>query len=1402
MAHPFINIESQPADPIVSSYYCVDYLLRVTNFVLDQSGYPRATITFIGIPTAGQYITIFGLTFSFTAGANDNGRKIVIGGTAAANCTNTYNSFLLNYELQKYYDIELIDPQTLRLTAKNKGSQYNTNFDSNANGVGVTEVTYTDINTDSTYKVVGSVQRLVDGVWVLVDEIVRDVTPRTQTDGTIYGEVKFRLDFVKALYRAMRPDLDNNSPYQDFDGAPILRIAITDFKGTVSTSGFYTELDAICLLMGGYDYIDSDVRLQLYYDIDTETNFTRLLNIMPKQQFLCCDNHLFVALLVEDAEEEGWNARVIGEINFANGTQFSNFTFQTLTGTGSALVILPMGPGQLGVCSDDYQGESSVINYAFQGMIMRGVSLLQNLFVDGDNGTFEANINGMVGYTDGINSIILTKSPTFSHTGGFSLKLDNFGNVTGLVNGSTVVKGNTPINFVAGNFYEAQAWILLPNSFNCGCLSNLFVDGDFGTFETNLNDITTPPATSRVILPGYIGNAMMVNGWFNLAALPFHGNALMRGNTAINFLAGIDYEITGYVKIAGFDCRAFSNLFIDADFGSFEGVPATMVAQVQYPAGLSASIDEGYLGSGSGLLLENFHLATIISGDYLVNGTSLIFFEAGKTYYLTGKIKANVFDVCACIGGNLFIDGDYGTFETNLDDIATEFSNVVIDYSLLPGGVIGNYLDMVLRSGTISNTQSIIFGDTTIVLTLATIYRAEAWVRVDRLDFNAYLTNLFTDGDNGSFTTGAANISTDADNVITLARNATYDYLEVGVEYLSPALGSMIVYGDTTINLSASTDYNFYARLKVNGLSTTTPDEIIIQLAIQSGFTDASLSNIKVWSTVLDNEDEWYLLEAVLTTGLVTSGKIGVGLAGTDVNLANLVDVIIDGITLADASIPYSALELSIGAKNPAAVDVITLPITSQQFYPQGGFTWVKLEADVKYNGLNPSEIAQIGIIVTSGAAGIVGNTHFGFDQIKLYELGSGLEMNIDVAGGIGVNGTAVHNVIVDYSNNCTGLDNQWLPLQTTLTVTNSFYASVGVFVEGNVPCILDPSFNFRADDIVVSSASPQFMRFQFGLKDLAGVSITNPDANIIINQDLLISGGICANVNQWVPIKTTVRALQNFTARVNLEIDGSVSAFKTIDQLWIDQIILSDGTESELEFYIDLDNSPTVVTNHIETYKVQDQCGNFQNWVRVLSAFYASTNFADRLGIKTNGNLGCLSVSSQGPIYIDDIKLICFNGVGALLSEEYDIEIVGEECDCCDESCCNEEFIYRNQLGVFDSLHLQCLNEEEISVRFDEVIPCDDCGNDFKFGNGGKIMTNVVSEVKHKIVSELTADYREMLKQFVKSNERYVIVKGEYVPIIPITDSIKVYNKIDDKNKLVIQFEYKFGIDEITLVQ
>jgi hypothetical protein len=717
MAHPLVNIIEQPRDKVISAYNCIQFKYEVTDYITSNGS--KSYLEFqvdAGIP-ANETVIIFGQQFLFTADPNTNGHNIALGVNEFEQRDFIYDTLLTNYEVTKNFNILKVGTDKISLTAKLNGNLPNiTFFLSSINDLQeLSNLPGSDVEKQKTYKIIGCLQLFENNEWVTKEELVRDVY-LIKDGNALKAEVTYKLqEILSSLYINTKPDLNATAPFIDQNASFEFRLSIVDFKsatGQVGQSGFFAVGEPFCAVNGKQRVQNNEVRMLPYYNNLTD-GFTLPLNQIPSNLKLCCDNNGFLSVLIDDQEKQGWAVEVYGNIYYSDGNIEFNHRFGGFTGTGSDVLLIPIGPKQIDICND-FLGGGDVDSYNYQAFIFTNASA-PNLFPDGDGGTFETSIAGMVAKA----GLVMSQTPNGYIGNGLLLEeLQDGAPYTPF--GSTLLTHINDIAFEKGKVYFLEAWIKV-NGLDCDCISNMFTDGNYGTFDGN------DPLDLIVIISGASGQ--IVNGYDNLSLLVsdldqsplIQGSYIVTGDSNIFLLSNSTYKLTAWVKVLGIDCLLEPNIFIDGNNGQFNG-PTPLDGIVEL-SGITKS------SFGGNLYLATLESASIVDGSRLFRGDTGIQFYSGFAYTLSLDLIIDNFN-CSAIG-NLFTDGDYGTFENNINNIIAPVTNTVL--SQLPSGRLGgncalieNNLPLVLAINT-----AILLGDTPILFSVGKTYELTGWIDLE-----------------------------------------------------------------------------------------------------------------------------------------------------------------------------------------------------------------------------------------------------------------------------------------------------------------------------------------------------------------------------------------------------------------------------------------------------------------------------------------------------------------------------------------------------------------------------------------------------------------------------------------------------------------------------------------------
>lgn len=719
MIHPLINITKAPEDKAVGAYNCVQYCFEPTDFITVTGSKAFIDIQIDNPIALNKTLNLYGQQFLFTNDTNDNGHKVAIGANETEQRDNLFDTLKTNYDIVTNFNFAKVGSDRLTITAKKNGTAYNLNFSTTSSDIqALTSTDGIDRENRKVYKLLGHLEVFRNNEWEAKDvDIVRDVYISQKNK----PEVCITLQgFLSSLYKNEKPDLNSTSAYVDESGAFLCRLSIVDYKsntGQVGSSGYFALGDPISVINGKHKK-DAINRMKPYYK-NLTNGFVLPLNQIPFDLELCCDNNLFLSVFVEDNENQGWSVEVYGDVHFESSYIESGHRYGGFAGIGSSVVIIPIGPTQLGICNN-YLNNGKVSKYNYQAFIFSN-SNAPNLFPDGDGGTFESDILDMIQLSG------LTMSQTPNGYIGNGLLLEDMQNGTYTPFGTTVLTHANSIAFEKGKIYFVEAWINV-SGFDCSCIENMFLDANYGTFDgvDPLNTVTVITGADTEIINGYDDQSLKISD-LHLTTLS-SGDSIVNGNTNIFLLSNRTYKLTAWVKVSGLicsNCSDLANIFTDGSNGNFDG-PSPLSGIVAL-TGITTSIAAGV--SSDGLELSTLDAATIVNNSRLFKGDTPIKFEAGQTYILSMDVRVENFN-CASIG-NLFTDGDYGTFEANINNINAPLAGTVI--SQVPAGRLGGNAVLLENAAPITVTinTTILQGDTPISFQGGKTYEFRGWIDLE-----------------------------------------------------------------------------------------------------------------------------------------------------------------------------------------------------------------------------------------------------------------------------------------------------------------------------------------------------------------------------------------------------------------------------------------------------------------------------------------------------------------------------------------------------------------------------------------------------------------------------------------------------------------------------------------------
>ena len=1514
MAHPLITPTKSPSEEVLAAYNCIEFCFLITDNITVAGSESFLDLQVDNPLVLGNTFIIFGQQFFITVDPNDNGHNIGVGATTTEQRDFIFDTMSTCYEITKQFDVEKVGVENITFTAKKNGQDYNTNFaTTNTDLQLLTETAGVDTEVRDAYKVIGCIEiKQNDGSWVVFDEEIRDVVLKLDDDGNLTSEVCFKLHGILRSYFANpKYDLNGIGAFVNEGGVFEFRLSIVDFKSTtgqVGVSGFFDTGDTTyCVLNGMHKLQDNDIKLLPYYD-KSLNGFIKSLNQIPLTNYACCDNNGYMALLVLDKERQGWGVQLIGDVFFEGGGSELNYNYGGLSGIGSAVVVIPIGPRQLAIC-ENFLGQGSVSNYTYQGIVFN--SATSSIFVDGDNGTFEASIAGISAFvgivlaqtTNGyignglevsdlasqaiINKIIFSDTPILFEVGNvyfidawvkvigldcnclFNLFLDaelgtfdganpmDFitvisGATSAIVAGfennslkisdldastlqhlSTLMIGTTPIQLQLNTSYELSAWVKVTgvDCNDCGVL-NLFFDANDGTFDgpSPLNGIVEIAGSTAATDIGVVGDGLQLST-LHLATIS-DGSELMRGDTGIQFYAGVTYTVTMFVRIDYFNCDLLSNLFLDGANGTFEG--ALPLAGILALAGITSSIDVG-VAAGDGLQLTTLDLAIISNGANLMYGNTGIDFLAGEIYIVTMFVRVEDFN-CLLLN-NLFVDGENGTFDggiplagivalvgittaidvgssgdglqlTTLDsativsgselmrgdsdiDFLTgvtytvtmlvrveDFNCLLLNNIFLDGdggtfeggtplaGIValagittgigsgtgsGDGLQLAtLDLATIVSGSELMRGDSDIDFLAGVIYTVTMFLRVENFNCNL-IGNLFVDGDSGSFESPpqlAGIVSVAGSTIAIDAGIGGSDGLMLStLDLAAIPTGTELFRGDTNINFLAGETYTVYMQLMISDLDCN-----LIGNLFEDGDKGRFDANVTAMSTpiinlnlnhaigggriggnaiVVDN-----VVPLILGTGSqLLKGDTNIAFeAGKTYEISGWVDL--EGDALINACLDPTGLEIGVAITGALGIGDVTFVSKTNAVYNSttcgGNPTWVK----VTYTFISNINMNNtVGFTIAAGSSFLqpIGQ-EIGFDDLMVIDINLTQEVKFHagLTVPIGANGTEVIDTELVFDTTCSNLD-QWIQVQTTLTVTNNFAGKIGLFTTGSPSALEDTDVRIRIDDVIVVPSSVTNIDLYAGLTVPIGANGTE-----VIDSVLLLEP-TCSNLGAWIQVQTTLNVTNNFTGKIGLFTTGQSNLLQDANVvIRVDDILIVPPAPFTIELYAGLTvpigaNGTEVVDS---TLLLEETCSNLGAWIQVQTTLTVTNAFTGKIGLFTTGKSELLE-NSDIIIRVDTILVtppspftIQFNAgltvpIGANGTEIIDSFLLLEEtCSNLDQwiqvqTTLNVTNNFTGNIGLITTGKTKLLQNSDTIIRVDSIIVSPPLPQEVKFHAG-----------------------------------------------------------------------------------
>lgn len=1255
MAHPVINLIKSPDSDVIAAYNCIEFCYEITDNITTVGTEAFLDLQVDAAIASGQTMTIFGQQFLFTAAVNDDGHKIAIGSDEFEQRDFIYDTLLTNYEISRNFDFAKVSTDRISFTAKKKGIDYNINFSSTTIDLQInTANNGIDSETRESYKVIGSIQIRQNGEWVLFDEEVRDVVLVVDNLGNFKSEVCFKLHgILRNYFKNEKPNLQDNTATINEGAVFDFRFGIVDFKATigeVSTSGYFDRGSEIYCVLNGMHKPESQLKLKPYYENENKGVYLSL-NQIPYTNTLCTDNNSFLSIFVRDKNAVGFGIEVVGDVYFQDGTTIYNHVFTGFSGIGSSVVVLPIGPRNIEVCNDAiWNNNSGIVKYNYRAFIYSNVES-ENLFVDGDNGTFQADIADMT-----VPSGIVKAQDNNGYVGK-AIKLSQFYNATLNPLNQFILEGNTAIAFVQGNVYFLEAWIKVLGM-DCRCLENLFTDAHYGTFDglSPMDVITIISGATSSLISGYDNKSLMIK---DLQASGLVSNAfLMYGDTTINFRANEVFEITAWVKVTGIqdclDCLTFSNLFVDGDNGQFEGFSPW--SSIIVPSGVTQSAGAG--NSSAQSLQLSIGNANIVTGVFLFYGDSEIQFLANKTYKIKMQVKVTDFD--CNIFGNMFVDGDNGTFEANQANITTLVG--ITQSTALGYPSFGTSFKMQdIEAATLAIGSILMYGASSINFQANTTYAVSMRVKaiIDPQLFN----NMFVDGDNGIFESGNPWASIIPLSGITQGIGLGYPsggqaLVLSTLDAASISSGDILFYGDTVQNFIAGLTYILTMKVYLDDIDCTLLNQLFLDG--DNGSFEANAND------VLCTVPEYLLSQSVgsgrfggnalivenLVSASVANGDyIAYGdtfinfVAGETYKIKAYVDLEGAGLVAASADatgvkfiMAFTGALISIGDFNVIShTDVIYNSAT----VPSIGGIYSEINFIVQFN---VNIALKIGVRLNLGAALLAASVQeIYFDDIQVQNLTTTLNLEANLLTAIGANGTATVNNSLEVDYTCSQ-QNAWYSLQTTFVVTTSFTGKVGLKASGFVDLLNNPDSLIFVDNVELLVDVQMGLILQASLSAPIGANGTQT----IIQQYAITNNG---QDDVWSELQTQIAVTNNFSGNIGLRIDGLVPLLKTgLLMLAIDNISVTGSPVpipiklvATLVVPIGLNGSEILYQDLI----LESTCAQVDTWVTLETNIECANDILVKVGLKVIGDYAYLLADTADvvDILVDNVSVYEIEG-------------------------------------------------------------------------------------------------------------------------------------------------------------
>lgn len=1003
---------------------------------------------------------------------------------------------------------------------------------------------------------------------------------------------------------------------------------------------------------------------------------------------------------------------------------------------------------------------------------------LDNLFEDGNDGTFEGSIGGI----EALLNIAISLGTGNGSADALNLAIGDAAISSGVV----LFYGDSGIQFFAGRTYKIKMQVNI-GDFNCDLFGNLFVDGYYGDFETGTPpwlDIATLAGITQSSIIGYpaTGIALKLQD-IEDAALSV-GSILMYGNTGINFQKDTTYLVSMQVK-ASIDPQLFENMFVEESNGTFEsGLPFLDIVSL---AGITQDEGLGHPASGVSLILRTLDSATIVDGSILFYGDSNKDFVAGLTYILSMFVKVSD-DIDCSFLGQLFLDGDNGTFEANITDVLSQVPEYLLSQSVGYGYVGNSLIIENLVPATVSTGDFLAYGDTDMNFLAGETYRISAWIDLEGAGLVAASADAtgvkFIMALRGSLSIGDINVISTTDITYNSSTVGTiggiFSEIVMVVQFnvnKTLGVGVRINTGAALIAPAGQEIYldEFYVK------NTSTPATINLEASLETPI-GANGTEVVDFSLQIDDTcsqlETWTYLQTTITVTTSFTGKVGLKTTGVvgylqqpDVlvfvdNVQLLVDVPI-------ALVLQASLETPIGTNGTQTVDLHhSISSNAENDVWQELITTLEVTDDFTGN-IGLRAIGLVPLLKT-------GYIQIAIDKITVTIPGiTPIQFQATLQTPIGANGFESIDQQLVLESSC-AQNGVWVDIETTLQVINSFVGKVGLIVLGDSAYLIANTadvVDVRVDNITVYDITGTQLELR--------LSTTSTPFGVFQYQQTLKIGQDCP-MNEWVQLKTILtKSASTENLNVGLQIVNAFECFMNeFVEVVIDNIKVKSLSQSGVKFEI----ITTEGANVMQYFEVND-CEELDEWRKITSIYIPTASSSENVRIiAKNMQIGCLT-NNDVEVIIDEIKVRGYNDAHASMTQEQ-IVILKDDCDCQDD-CCNEEFAYRNELGQFDFIHMECIYQETTNVDMTNAETCKDCDDDI--ADFGSKTINAKSKNVFVINARITKERREQFKIFISSIEKYHVVDNRYYPIEVLTKELPTFKKASNYVDVDIEFQYRF---------